>query len=132
MLKKTARIKPIIQHNTILKMKDYLLIYRTDHNAMPKATPEQAQVTTKKWMDWIGSIAAQNKLTSPGNRLDASGKVVRANNVVTNSPYAEIKETVGGYSIVKAETYEAAVELAKGCPILAVGGNVEVREISEL
>jgi len=113
-------------------MKDYLLIYRTDHNAMPNATPEQAQATTKKWMDWIGSIAAQNKLTSRGNRLEASGKVVKANNVVTNSPYAEIKETVGGYSIVKAETYEAAAELAKGCPILAVGGNVEIREISEL
>lgn len=113
-------------------MKDYLLVYRADYNFMPARTPEEMQAMTKRWMDWIGGIAAQNKLTDRGNRLDLSGKVIRNDHTITNGPYAEIKESIGGYSIIKAESYDAAVELAKGCPILTVGGNVEVREISPL
>jgi hypothetical protein len=113
-------------------MKDYLLIYRTDYNFMPDRTPEEMQAMTKRWMDWIGGIAAQNKLTDRGNRLQASGKVIKSDKTITNGPYAEIKESIGGYSIIKAESYEAAIELAKGCPVLTIGGNVEVREISPL
>jgi hypothetical protein len=111
-------------------MKDYLLIYRADFSFLNTRTPEEAQATTKRWMDWIGSIAAQNKLSDRGNRLEPSGKVLKGDGMVTNGPYAEIKESIGGYSIIKADSYEAAVELAKGCPVLTMGGNVEVREIS--
>ncbi len=110
-------------------MKDFLLVFRADYNTMPKASPEQMQATTKRYMDWIGGIAAQNKLTDRGNSLVPSGKVVKADNVITDGPYTEIKECIMGYSIVKAESIEEAAELAKGCPILTFGGNVEVREI---
>jgi hypothetical protein len=113
-------------------MKDYLLIYRADFSFMQNRTPEELQANTKRWMDWIGSIAAQNKLTDRGNRLEPSGKVLKGDSMVTNGPYAEIKESIGGYSIVKADSYEAAIELAKGCPILKLGGHVEVREVSKL
>jgi len=114
-------------------MKDFLLVYRTDENtmnALPKRSPEEMQLSTKRWMDWIGGIAAQNKLTDRGNRLVPSGKVVKADNVIADGPYTEIKECIIGYSIVKATSIEDATELAKGCPVLAIGGNVEVREIS--
>jgi hypothetical protein len=87
---------------------------------------------TKTWMDWIGGIAAQNKLTDRGNRLVATGKVLKPENVITDGPYTEIKESIIGYSIVKADTVEEATELAKGCPILKFNGNVEIREISVL
>ncbi len=90
------------------------------------------QALTKRWMDWIGSIAAQNKLGDRGNRLEQRGKVVRNPSLVTDGPYTELKETVGGYSLVKADSLEEATELAKGCPGLTVGGSVEVREISKL
>ena len=113
-------------------MKDYLLVYRADFSFMPNRTPEEMQALSKRWMDWFGSIAAQNKLSDRGNRLENSGKVIKGDNTITNGPYAEIKESIGGYSIVKADSYEAAIELAKGCPILKLGGNVEVREVSVL
>ena len=113
-------------------MKDFLLIFRTDIAAMPKRSPEEMQAMTKLWMDWIGSIAAQNKLTDQGNRLVQTGKVLQPGNVITDGPYMEIKESIVGYSIVKVATEEEAVELAKGCPILKKGGNVEVREISAM
>jgi hypothetical protein len=114
-------------------MKDFLLVYRTDENTMntlSKRSPEEMQANTKRWMDWIGSIAAQNKLTDRGNRLVPSGKVVKADNVIADGPYTEIKECIVGYSIVKPSSIDEATELAKGCPVLTIGGNVEVREIS--
>ncbi|MGC4102459.1 YciI family protein [Ferruginibacter sp.] len=114
-------------------MKDFLLIYRTDENTMKAISlrsPEEMQTNMNRWMDWIGGIAAQNKLTDRGNRLTPQGKVVKTNNVVTDGPYTEIKEFIVGYSIVKAASIEEAAELAKGCPVLAIGGTVEVREIS--
>ena len=111
-------------------MKDYLLVFRTDFSKMPKVSPEEMQALAKKWMDWFGSIAAQGKLPDRGNRLvPTAGKVVRPNNVVTDGPYMEIKESLGGYAIVKAASFDEAAELAKGCPVFGYGGNVEVREI---
>jgi hypothetical protein len=113
-------------------MKDFLFVFRTDYNTMPKSSPEEMQAMTKRWMDWIGGIAAQNKLTDRGNRLYPSGKVVKADNIIADGPYTEIKEAIVGYSIVKADSIEEATELAKGCPVLTIGGNLEVREINVL
>ena len=113
-------------------MKDFLLVFRTDYQAMPTWSPEEMQASTKRWMDWIGGIAAQNKLTDRGNRLENTGKVVRANQVITDGPYTEIKESIGGYSLIKASSIDEAIKIAQACPILSVGGNVEVRPISAL
>ena len=77
----------------------------------------------------MGSLAAQNKLANPGNRLESEGNVVKSGNVVTSGPYVEIKESIGGYTIIKASTLAEATELSKGCPILMAGGSVEVRAL---
>ena len=113
-------------------MKEFLFIFRNDYNALAGRSPEEMQSMTKRWMDWIGDIAAQNKLSNRGNRLENAGKVVKGTNVVTDGPYIEIKESIGGYTIVSSSSIDDAVELAKGCPIFTTGGNVEVREISVL
>ena len=110
-------------------MKDFLFVYRNDPKNLPASSPEEMQALTQKWMDWIGGIAAQNKLTDKGNRLSSEGKVLKPGNVITDGPYAEIKELIGGYSIIKVQSYEEAVEIAKGCPVFTVGGSVEVRDI---
>lgn len=111
-------------------MQEFLLIFRRE-SAGPESpmSPEQIQAMMKPWQDWIGSIAAQNKLVTAGNRLEASGNVVKPGNIVTNGPYVETKEAVGGYTIIKADSLAEATELSKGCPILFAGGNVEVRAI---
>ncbi len=113
-------------------MKQFLFLYRTDYSNMQQATQEQAEAMMKKWMDWLGSIAAENKLVTQGDRLQDTGKVVKSNNIVTNGPYTDIKESIGGYSIVKADSYDEAVDIAKGCPIFNTGGSVEVREIAAM
>lgn len=105
-----------------------MLVYR---NAAPgdfKPTPEQLQAVEKQWTDWFAGIAAQGKLDSC-NRPGSEGRTLKSGNVVTDGPYAELKEILMGVSIVKAESIEDAIEIAKGCPILQVGGNVEVRNV---
>ena len=112
-------------------MEEFILIFRhEDGNKV--ASPEQIQIWMKQTMDWIGGIAAQNKF-SGGNGLPfADARVVRHNNIVTNGPFGEIKETIGGYIIVKADSVDEAVEFAKGCPVLQGEGNsVEVRKIAK-
>ncbi len=114
-------------------MKEYLFVYRMDYTVPPTGTEEEMAALTKRWMDWLGGLAAQNKVSDMGRRLAVeTGKVVKGENVVTNGPFVEIKESIGGYSLIKADDYDEAIELAKGCPILTVGGNVEVREISPM
>lgn len=110
-------------------MDEFMLIFRHE-DGQKVASPEQIQVWMKQTMDWIGGIAAQNKF-SGGNGLPFDdAKVVWHNNVVTNGPFGEIKETIGGYIMVKAESVDEAVEFAKGCPVLQGDGNsVEVRKI---
>ena len=99
-----------------------------DMNTIPTRTEEQAAQAMQLWMDWIGGIAAKGQLVSRGSRLEASGRVLRPGNVVTNGPFTDIKEVLGGYSLVKAAGYDDALQIAAGCPILSMGGSVEVRE----
>lgn len=111
-------------------MKEFLLIFRRE-SAGPEShlSPEQLQAMMKPWQDWIGGLAAQNKLVSPGNRLEHEGKVVSPGNVITNGPFVEVKEAVGGYTIIRANSLEEAAELSKGCPILMANGTIEIRAI---
>ncbi len=112
-------------------MEEYMLIFRHE-DGKKVASPEQIQTWMKQTMDWIGGIAAQNKF-SGGNGLPfEDAKVVRSNNIVTNGPFGEIKETIGGYIIVKANSVDEAVEFAKGSPVLQGEGNsVEVRKLAK-
>ena len=111
-------------------MEEFALIMRHE-DGLKVASPEQIQIWMKQTMDWIGGIASQNKFSSGTGLPFGDAKVVRHNNVVTNGPFGEIKETIGGFIVVKAESVEEAIEFAKGCPVLQGEGNsVEVRKIA--
>ena len=112
-------------------MKEFMMIFRRTPMKDFKPTPEQIRASISEWQDWIGGIAAQGKFVGT-NRLGFEGKVLNANGVVTDGPYAEVKEIVGGYIIVKADNIDEAMELAKGCPVLGVGGKVEVRDVMQI
>jgi hypothetical protein len=90
------------------KMKEFMLVFRNSPVAQRDAlTPEQLKDVSKPWQDWIGSIAAQDKLASLGGRLEFEGATVTSN-MVTDGPYAEIKEIILGYIVVKAATKDEA------------------------
>jgi hypothetical protein len=112
-------------------MNEYALIMRHEDGAKI-ASPEQMQMWIKQTMDWIGGIAAQNKFVSGTGLLFDDARVVHANKMVTNGPFGEIKETIGGFIVVRAESAEEAAEFAKGCPVLQGEGNtMEVRRIAK-
>lgn len=109
-------------------MKEFMMIFRTEKSDRPAPSPEQMQQMVKQWNDWIGGIAAQDKFVAT-NALGYEGQTVSSNGVVSDGPYAEVKEIVGGYIIVKAENLDVAVKLSEGCPTLAIGGTVEIRDV---
>jgi hypothetical protein len=112
-------------------MEEFILIFR--HEDGPKvASPEQIQIWMKQTRDWMGGIAAQNKLVGGNGLPFDDSKVVWHNNIITDGPFGKIKETIGGYIIVKADSVDEAVKFAKGCPVLQGEGNsVEVRKIAK-
>jgi hypothetical protein len=92
-------------------------------------TPEQMQQSMQKWGKWIGEAMQKGWMLDPGDGLNGEGRVVKAK-VVTDGPFVEAKEVVGGFSIIQADNIDQAAELAKGCPGLQSGGTVEVRRLA--
>lgn len=111
-------------------MKEFMLLFRQSNYAdYGNATRENMQALQKKWHDWTGGIAAQGKFVSNGSRLALTGKVLKAGGVITDGPFVEIREILGSFIIVKADSMEDAVTLAHGCPAIEEGGSVEIRPI---
>jgi hypothetical protein len=111
-------------------MSDFLYIYRMTP-AAEKPSPEVMQQRMQKWMKWMNSLGQHVK--ERGHPLEAPGKVVRGTQkTVTDGPFAETKDVVGGFSLIEAKDLAEAAELSKGCPILEGGGSVEVRAIMHM
>lgn len=109
-------------------MNEFLLLFRRDYLTKEvQPSPEEMQASIKPWQDWLGGLAAQDKLARPLQRWDSGGRVVKQDKSITNGPFAEIKEVIGGLIIIKAADYDEAAQIANGCPILQWGGSVEIR-----
>ena len=95
-------------------------------------SPEEMQKHMQKWFSWIDKLKAKN-IYIDGQPLIPSGKTVKGTKpVVTDGPFAESKEIVGGFFLIKANSIEEAAELAKDCPDLPFKGSVEVREVMKM
>ncbi|HXS37204.1 MAG TPA: YciI family protein [Flavipsychrobacter sp.] len=112
-------------------MKEFALIFRVQPDLATNVNPAEMQQRMTNWMNWMGGIAAKDKLVSNGNRLGLKGsKLVGKDSVVSDGPFTEVKEFINGYIIIRADFVDAAVEIAKECPIVVGGGgSVEVRPL---
>ena len=113
-------------------MAKFMFVYRDAASDQAEVSPEEMQKVFQEWMTWIKGAMEAGWMVEPGDALKEGGKVVRGKMVVTDGPFAESKEFVGGYSIVEAEDIDAATTLTEGCPSLSVGGCVEVRELANV
>lgn len=110
-------------------MKKYLYLFRGGEPRALGLSPEETQAHMEKWQHWIGSLAAR-EIFVDGQPLMPEGKRLAGKSaVLTDGPYAEGKEMIGGYLIVKANDLEEATELARACPIFENDGAVEIREM---
>ena len=107
----------------------YMLIFRgTDW--YEGLSPEEMQQVIDRWMAWFQHLTAEG-IAVAGNPLEQEGKVVSGKNgrVISDGPFAESKETIGGYFVLKVSSMDEAVKIAQECPGLPYGIRVEVRPI---
>jgi hypothetical protein len=116
-------------------MSEFVFLFRSSAAEQREhvGTPERAQQSFEVWMRWIGSLEAGGHLVNRGLPLDAGGKVVRADKVMTDGPFVEVKDLVLGFIVIRAADLAEASTLAAGCPIVAGGGgSVEIRPVSSM
>lgn len=115
-------------------MSEYILVYRNSDEAHRETmgSPERAQQSMRKWQAWLKGVTDNGQLVSVGQPLERVGCVVSGKKkTVTDGPYAEVKDVVGGFSIIEAKNLDDATQIASGCPILESGGSVEVRPVMQ-
>ncbi|WP_276978705.1 YciI family protein [Flavobacterium filum] len=110
-------------------MEKFILLFRGGNTHISTANSQAAMDVIQTWNDWMQGLAEKGILAG-GDALKVSGKHVKGTKkVVSDGPYAEGNELVGGYLIINANDINDAVEISKGCPILIENGSVEVRPI---
>ena len=110
-------------------MSQFVYLYRGGNREFEQS-PERMQQMMQKWMSWLKGLGEQGHLKDQGQPLERAGKIVKGKQKsVTDGPFAEAKDVIGGFSIVEAHDLDQAVQLSKGCPIFEVEGAVEVRPV---
>lgn len=109
-------------------MSKYLLIYRDSAEPRPQPSPEEMQGFLQMWDGWFKQFGSQ--IVDQGDGLMPTGRVLQPGGVVADGPYVEAKEMIGGFSVVEANSYDQAVEIARSCPIAVIGGAIEIREFA--
>lgn len=110
-------------------MPDFMLLFRGGE-AKTKS-PEEMQQIVQRYIAWVQQLRTQGKFKA-GDELQPNGHIVSSRNgSLTDGPYIETKDAVGGYFLIEASGYDEAVAIAKASPNLENGGTVEVRQISD-
>ena len=113
-------------------MAKFMYVFRGGAFVQKGLSPTELQEHLKKWGAWVGELAQQGKHLG-GNPVQAGGNTIRGKaKVVTDGPYAELKDLVTGNLVVEVASIGEATELAKGCPIFEFDGSVEVRPVADM
>ena len=111
-------------------MSEFVFLYRGGEAGR---SPERAQQMMQKWMAWLKELGQKGHIKDQGQPLEKTGKLVKGKQkTVTDGPFAEAKDIVGGYTLIEARDLAQAVELSKGCPIFEADGAVEVRPVMKM
>lgn len=113
-------------------MEKFMLIFQGGGGTHPDRSPEEMQANMGKWMAWIDKLAKADRYVA-GEPLMPGGKLIAGSaDGVTDGPYTEGKEIVGGFFIVHAHNYEEAVAMCEDYPDYANGGTVQVRQVMKM
>jgi hypothetical protein len=107
-------------------MAKFLFVYHSCYDTKERLPPQEREAGMQRWRAWLGEGFQKGWLVDAGDALKRERRFLNAKMIVSDGPFAESKEVIGGFSIVQAETLDEAAELAKGCPALLYGGTVEV------
>jgi hypothetical protein len=115
-------------------MPRFLMVARDDNAAFASLGPAEAQAVIQKYIAWSQGLRAAGHLQMGEKLKDGEGKVVTRRNGklhVTDGPFVETKEILGGFWLIEAPTYEDVRRMAESCPHLQFG-SLEIRQIEEL
>jgi hypothetical protein len=109
--------------------KDFMLLYRGGVSH-PNLSPEQMQQIVEQYTAWVEQHSGRGQFLG-GKPLEDEGHVVAGKNgqIVSDGPFMESKEIVVGFTMIRAANLAEAVVIAQDCPILGLGGIVEVRPV---
>src|SRR3954470_15200605 len=111
------------------KQNGYMLLFR-GNDWTKSLSPEEKQKVTDQWMAWFRRLTDEGKAIA-GNPLEPAGKIISGKNrVVSDGPFAESKEAIGGYFLLDVASFDDAVAIARECPGLPHGVQVEVRPVA--
>ena len=106
-----------------------MLLFR-GNDWLKNLSSEEKQKVTDQWMAWFRRLTEEGKAIA-GNPLEREGKIVSGKNrVVSDGPFAESKEVIGGYFLLGVASFDDAVAIAQECPGLPFGVKVEVRPVA--
>ena len=114
------------------KKNGYMLLLHDVISEDVEFSAEEIQAVIGEYVAWREEIAAKGLLIGGEKLADEGGKHLRRVDGeirVTDGPFAEVKEALGGYFSIRADDYDEAVEISKDCPHLRYGGWIELREI---
>ncbi|MGH9457050.1 MAG: YciI family protein [Thermoanaerobaculia bacterium] len=115
-------------------MAKYMLLLRDNGTFDSGISPEEIQAIIQRYGDWRDALRKRGKLAASNKLSDGEGKLVRRNGsslAVTDGPFAEAKEVIGGYFLLEADSYDEALALSRDCPHLDFG-SIEIRRVDEL
>jgi hypothetical protein len=112
------------------KANEFMFLFRFNPEG-PQPTEEEMAESQQQWGPFIGGIAQKGKLVST-HQLGFNGVQISSSGETSEGIYMSESLTLGGNMIVSAGNMEEATEMAKGCPILQMGGTIEVREITPM
>ena len=110
------------------KKNEFMFLFRFEPSNDYQPTEADMAAQQQAWGAFIGNIAIQERLVST-HQLGFMGKQIFADNSITEGISVLANQTLGGNMVVSANDLDHAVEMAKGCPILQMGGTVEVRDV---
>lgn len=116
-------------------MSKFMLLLHDDPATWASISPEQMQKAIEKYIAWGSRLREAGVLVASDKLTDDAGRVVRGRNGqlrVTDGPFSEGKEVLGGYYTIQAATYDDAVQWVRDCPHLEYGGTIEVRQVDEM
>ena len=110
----------------------FMLIFReTRPESYSGMSPDQLETCLSNWNQWVESIAAQGKLQY-GHPLQPRGCIVTEGKEqrLVDGPFSEAKEAIGGFLMLQVENQDEAIAIARQCPSLCFGMQVEVRPLA--
>jgi hypothetical protein len=107
---------------------EFMLLFRFEPDFSQQPTEEQLAEMHSQWGSYLGGLAIQEKLIST-HQLGFEGAIVSADQSTSEGIVIADNQTLGGNLVIKASSMAEAIEVAKSCPILGMGGNVEIRNI---